>query len=270
MGAALAAGIVYLFPDKMLFRVLAILSFMIAFASLQKNYRTAALFLTLSIIFAYALLRPDILAIIQFRVLDTVLGAALAGLANAFLWPTREGQSLQHNLAESLVANRDYLQQIQTHYQTKNEISVAYKLARKKAFLATATVNAAIQRILQEPSAKSNYNSKLYELVVLNHTFVGALASIGSYLRTHKTTEMDATFNVYARTIINNINTAVSLLEHTPQNTSAGISVEKPTEKISISKETKKIYEMHIITEQLKWLKSLSEQFTKQLQALEA
>ena len=267
IGAALAAGIIYFFPDKMLYRVLAILSYMLALASLQKNYRTAALFITLGIIFAYALLRPDILDVIKFRVLDTALGALLAGLANSFLWPTREALSLQHNLAESLQANRDYLQQIRDQYLNKNEISVSYKLARKKAFLATATVNATIQRMLQEPASKRKYNSKFYDLVVLNHAFLGALASIGSYLRNHKITQMDAAFTTFTDTILENIHTAVALLEHTPQTPAQNAAQKLP--EIPISEKNEEVYEMHIVTEQLKWLQSLSEQFMKQLRALE-
>ncbi|WP_028377373.1 FUSC family protein [Leeuwenhoekiella sp. MAR_2009_132] len=268
LGAALATGIVYVFRDNTLFRILAVLSFIMAHASLQKNYRTGAFFITLSIIFAYALLRPDILAVIQFRVLDTSLGAALTALASAFLWPTREAKSLKFNLAESLRTNRNYLQVISSHYETKKQIETHYKLARKKAFLATATVNAAIQRLLQEPGATGKLTGKLYELVVLNHAFLGALASIGAYLRNHNTTHIDDVFSKYKNPIFQNLDTAIAVLENksttgTLPDTSKELEV--PVPSIYINKE---LHEAHILTEQLKWLKKLSEDFNKQLKAL--
>ncbi|HAX14466.1 MAG: FUSC family protein [Leeuwenhoekiella sp.] len=271
LGAVVAAGIVYFFEnDKMLFRVLAILSFVGAQASLQKNYRTGALFITLSIIFAYALLRPDVLAVIQFRVIDTAVGAALAALANAFLWPTREAKTLKQNLADSLRAHRNYLAAIEQHYDTKEELALAYKLARKKAFIATAGLNSGVQRLLQEPKSKGKLTGKLYELAVLNHAFLGALASIGAYLRTHNVTRRSEAFHQVTAPVFKNIDHALLLLE--AQNTQAEWEEEDlvPFETQLTQEPDEALLESHILSEQLASLKRLSEQVNKQLKNLHA
>ena len=268
IGALLATALVYVLHDKQFFRICAILSFIMAHASLQKNYRTGAFFITLSIIFAYSLLRPDILAVIQFRVLDTAVGAALAALANAFLWPTREAKSIKHNLAESLRANRTYLDVISSHYESKEQIENSYKLARKKAFLATATVNAAIQRLLQEPSSKGKLTGKIYELAVLNHAFLGALASIGAYLRSHNSTRRGTIFTKYKAPIFQNIDAAIALLENKFTDPGTPITSAESEEPVLSNYKEEELNEAHILTEQLKWLKKLSEDFNKQLKLL--
>jgi len=269
LGAAVATGIVYLFQgDKMLFRILAILSFILAQASLQKNYRTGALFITLSIIFAYALLKPDVLLVIQFRVIDTAMGAGLAALANAFLWPTKEAKTLKQNLSESLIANRDYLKAIESHYETKEKIALPYKMARKKAFLATAALNAGVQRLLQEPKKTEQLTGKLYELAVLNHAFVGALASIGTYLRGHNVTRMDDAFHNYTAPIYKNMDTAIQLLEHNTSNPEVVTVTEGYFGNLSFKEKNEQLLETHILSEQLESLKKLSEQFNKHLKNL--
>ncbi|RXG14207.1 putative membrane protein YccC [Leeuwenhoekiella aestuarii] len=269
LGAAVATGIVYVFQDdKMLFRILAILSFILAQASLQKNYRTAALFITLSIIFAYALLKPDVLLVIQYRVIDTALGVVLAALANAFLWPTKEAKTLKQNLAESLTANRDYLKAIEVHYETKEAIALHYKMARKKAFLATAALNAGVQRLLQEPKRTEKLTGQLYELAVLNHAFIGGLASIGTYLRGHNVTRMDDAFHNYTAPIYQNMDTAIHLLEHNTSNAEMVTDTEAYFGNLSFKEKNEQLFETHILSEQLESLKKLSEQFNKHLKNL--
>ena len=269
IGAAVATGIVYLFQDdKMLFRVLAILSFILAQASLQKNYRTGALFITLSIIFAYALLRPDVLLVIQYRVIDTAMGAGLAALANAFLWPTREAKTIKQTLADSLIANREYLKAIESHYETKEEIALPYKMARKKAFLATAALNAGVQRLLQEPKKEDQLTGNLYELAVLNHAFLGGLASIGTYLRGHNVTRMQEAFHQYTQPIYKNIDTAVQMLERNTGDPELVADTGAYFGDLSFKEKNEQLLETHILSEQLGSLKKLSEQFSKQLKNL--
>ena len=268
IGAVLATLIVYFIRDVMLYRILAVCSFTMALATLQKNYRTAAFFITLSIIFGYALLRPDILNVIQFRVVDTLAGAGLAALANFFFWPTREVKGLKNNLADSLIANRNYLEAISSHYETKEQIQTQYKLARKKAFLATANLNAAIQRLLQEPASSGQLTGKLYELVVLNHAFLGALASMGAYLRNHNTTHIEDVFISYKSQILQNLDAAILLIQKNNAPLESSFSDESIEDTVAATYVADERNEAHILTAQLRWLKNLSEDFNKQLKQL--
>ena len=144
----------------MVYGVLAIVTLVIAFSMVQRNYKAAATFITLSVVFIYALLRPDIFNVIQYRVMDTLIGAGLATLGNLLLWPAWEIHGMQKTLWETLKANRLYLEEIIGYYNKKGAIPSEYKVARKKAFLEMSNLSAAFQRMTQEPKSKQKTSTK--------------------------------------------------------------------------------------------------------------
>ncbi|HSP40030.1 MAG TPA: FUSC family membrane protein, partial [Gillisia sp.] len=58
IGAGIAMGIVFLTQNPVLYAVLGVISLVTAFSMVQKNYKTSAIFITLSVVFVYALLEP--------------------------------------------------------------------------------------------------------------------------------------------------------------------------------------------------------------------
>lgn len=74
IGAAVAALILFITQNPIVYGVLAAMSLTIAFSLIQQSYRSAAAFITINVIFVYSLITPNALEIIQYRVLDTVLG----------------------------------------------------------------------------------------------------------------------------------------------------------------------------------------------------
>src|SRR5699024_8345304 len=135
IGGAAAVGLVLLIHNKTFYAILAILTLIIAYSMIRRNYKAAAAFVTINVVFTYALLQTEVFSVIQFRVRETLIGAVLA-IAGNTLWPSWEIRSLEKTLVETLEANRIYLKNIAEFYTVKNEISPTYKLSRKKAFLA--------------------------------------------------------------------------------------------------------------------------------------
>ncbi len=279
IGGALAVGVVFLTQNTTLYAVLALVTLTLAFSLIQKNYTTAAIFITLSIVFIYALMKPDILKVIKFRVLDTLVGAALAAAGNFFFWPKWEKEELPSNIAASLKANLEYFREITSFYQQKGKLPTSYKLSRKQAFLKIGDLNGAFQRMAQEPKSQKQQLRLFYETVSLNQTFLSALASLGTYIRTHPTTAASSAFKEYAASIIRDLETALTFLQNpsTENNKiqyaeSGGEGLEakydelvhhRNTEieagKIDIDRQTReRLQEAHMITRQLKWLRELA------------
>nr|WKN35711.1 FUSC family membrane protein [Tunicatimonas sp. TK19036] len=197
IGAAIALGVVLLTQNPYIYGSIAAISLVFAFSLVQKNYAGSAIFITLNVVFLYALIKPDALGVIQFRVLDTAMGAGLSFLASLLLWPSWEFMNIQQVISDSIEANRKYLQEISLFYQHKGELPTSYKLARKEAFLAIGNLSAAFQRMSQEPKSKRQNFSKIYEMVVLNHTFLTAAAAMGTFIQNHATTEKSEHFQTY-------------------------------------------------------------------------
>ncbi len=290
IGGAIAIGIVFITQNTAVYAVLGILSLTLAFSLIQRNYTTAAIFITLSIIFIYALMQPKVLNVIQFRIIDTLIGAGLAAIGNFILWPKWESQSLNKVISNSINSNLEYLKEIDEYYHDKTSLSIGYKLARKKAFLDMGALSGAFQRMTQEPKYKQKQIGLIYEIVGLNHTFLSAVASMGTYIRTHPTTRASRDFEVYTEAVCFNLKNCIKILENkeivekeNKDIINAGRSLHEKFDKLAQQRDLElekgkdeigvdmrlKLQEAHLVTGQLEWLLDLSEKLQGNIEKLE-
>tara|TARA_R110001592_G_scaffold99014_6_gene282280 strand:+ start:4012 stop:6255 length:2244 start_codon:yes stop_codon:yes gene_type:complete len=278
IGGVIAACIVFLIQDVYVYAALALISFVIALSMLQKNYKASAIYVTISIVFIYGILQPDVMTVIQYRILDTLVGAGLSYLGFLFLWPSWSFQEIQKDVAKSVEANRVYLSKIADYYIHKGSVPTNYRLARKNAFLETSNLSSAFQRMTQEPLSKQKNLNKIYELVELNHNFLSSLASLSIYIQHHTTTEASERFNGIISKIDENLSFVLQSLysedirEEKP-NLDEVISFEKQlprfeSEHVNLSADTNSAQkrnhqEEQLIWEQLSWLFSLSSNMLK-------
>ncbi|TXD84398.1 hypothetical protein ESY86_04825 [Subsaximicrobium wynnwilliamsii] len=278
IGGAIATGLVFVVQNPYVYGVLGISSLVIAFSMLQKNYKASATFITLSVIFIYAIIRPDVLNVIQYRIIDTLIGATLSFLAMLWLWPAWGFMDIGDNIKNSLKANREFFKNISEFYKQKGQIPTAFKVSRKEAFVQTSNLSAAFQRMAQEPESKQKSLNQYYELVVLNHNFLSSLASLSTYLQHHKTTEASAEFSEVAEVILNNLDTILKNLDlnKEPRELSSEVPA-TPTFDSSIEIASERIkkeafanlphlqqhQEAHLIWEQMNWLLTMSDKLLR-------
>jgi len=291
IGGVIALIIVLLTQHPVVYGSLAAVSLVFAISLVQKNYAGSAVFITLTVVFLYTFIKPDAFNVIQYRVLDTAVGAGFSFLASLFLWPSWEFMNIQKVLADSIGANRKYLQEISNYYQQKGEVPTVYKLARKEAFIAVGEMSAAFQRMNQEPKSKRQNFAKTYELSVLNHTFLTAAAALGTYIQNHVTSEKSTYFQAYIDSAEENLKAAQALLNgESPSKTLKSVQLEgaksyleeqyqqlvevnrnmSTAEFTSPQKEKQiQLQEASLIIGQLKWINSLSESIKNAVLALQ-
>ncbi len=278
IGGVIAFGMVFLIQDLNLYGVLGLVSLIIALALVQKNSKASAIFVTLSVVFIYAILSPNVLNVITFRVIDTLVGATLSYFAILWLWPTWEYVEITESIRKSIRSNKVFLLKIKEYYQDKGSITTTYRIARKEAFLETSNLNSAFQRMAQEPKAKQKRAEKIYELVVLNHTFLASLASLSSYFQNHETTKASEQFKIATDTIAQNLELALQCLKTQSLNKTIIIAENDAIfkeqlaifkdahseELISENKPTEReLQEAHLVWEQLQWLNTVSTKMLK-------
>ena len=212
IGGIIAFGVLYFVHNNYVLGTLSVIAMILGFTYSQINYKIGATFVTIYVIFIYGMLTPNVTEVVQYRILDTVFGAVLAFLANYFLWPSWEFLNLNKYLEKSIAANRNYLKEITLFYNQKGEVTVAYKLSRKQAFIEIGNLMASFQRMKQEPKSKQKNMAKVYKAVVLNHTVLSSAASLGTYVQSHKTTKASKAFNIVAETVIRNLDLAIEIL----------------------------------------------------------
>ena len=282
IGGAIAFGIVFFVQDPYVYGVLGVISLVIAVSLVQKNYKASATFITLSAVLIYSILRPDVLDLIKFRILDTLVGAGLSYVAMRWLWPTWEFVEIKESIEKSVKANKNFLLKIVEHYELKGKIPTSYNIARKEAFLETSNLSSAFQRMTQDPKSKQREMDKVYELVVLNHTFLTSLSSLSTYIKNYKTTEASERFKLAAKKIENNLDNVLQCLrdyhcteenlpfeddslfdEQLKKYNSVDINMWESDQKDNI----RNLQEAHLIWEQLQWLYSISKTTIKLAQS---
>lgn len=288
IGGAVAVAVVFLTQNEYIYGTLAVVTFIMGFALVQKNYRSSAAFITLNVVFIYALLKTDPLDAVQFRVLDTLIGAALAFVANLFFWPSWQFLHMDEFITDTIQANRKFLEEVGDFYKKKNMTDPSYKLCRKSAFLAVGNLNAAFQRMSQEPKQQQRNLNKIYEVVMLNNTFLSLTAALGTYIRHHKTTEASQHFENYIAGISANLQQAIDILHQKPveappspdpvQEAQAYLDYhyQKLTNQSALQRRDsalaalpRELQEIKLISDQLKWLLTISENIKTTVQSID-
>ena len=285
VGGIIAFGILFFIHNDITISTLTIISILLGFSFTQTNYKISATFVTMYIVFVYGLLTPNVEDVIQYRIIDTLVGSSLAFLANHFLWPSWEFLNIPIYLKNSIQANQIYLKEISILYNKKSDVSVSYRLARKNAFIEIGNLMSSFLRMAQEPKSKQKQLPQVYKLAVLNHTLLASSASLGTYIQSHKTTSASKAFNVVVNSVAKNLDNAITLLNEKPINETENtdkadleirftelknIRASELKEGIAMGEEDfqLKMQEAQLVIEQLIWLVNLSENIIKTTKVL--
>lgn len=223
IGAVIAIGVVLITQNFYVYLALAIITLVLANSMLTKNYIYPAIFFTLNVIFVFSLLQPDHWTVIQYRLIDTLLGATIAYLFGYFVLPIWEYTAIKESIQQVIQSNSSYLKNMVLHYDELEE-SLEFKLSRKNAFIESSNLNSSFQRMTQDPKSKRKNVENYYELVTLNQAMLSAIASLGSFIRQHRIQEVKHSFQV----VVNDIVSQLKLIEESMQK-------EKSVDKIKAS-----------------------------------
>lgn len=198
VGGALGVLILAAIHDQVVQFILLVL-FMVGTFSIQRiNYVVSVIFMTPFILIIFGFLGGASYTIAQERIVDTLLGSAIAFTASYLLFPNWESEKLSGLMREMLQANFSYLQKLAASVAGIPYTTLEYKLARKEVYVSAANLSAAFQRMVSEPKGKQRNVEKLHSFLVLNHILSSNIASVISTLLAR---ESQAYTEAYARPI---------------------------------------------------------------------
>ncbi len=271
LGGIIAFTILSLIHDRYAVSMLAILSMILGFAFSSTNYKVGATFVTMYVIFIFGMLTPDFGYVVQYRIIDTAIGAGLSFVGSYLLWPAWEFLEVPNHLEKAINANKNYLEEIARLYDKKGKAPLSYRLARKNAFVEIGNLMASFQRMSQEPKSKQKQLRKTYKLAELNHTLLSSLASLGTYIQTHKTTEASEAFRKVVDAASSKLENSIAVLQGSsvkhalkdvsPHVSEMKISSQNPgsTGKSDAVAIHRRRQEAQLIIEQLLWLNNISD-----------
>jgi uncharacterized membrane protein YccC len=185
-GAALAGGIALaLHPlghaDIALCAIFAGLGYL----TFNANYGVFTATITAYVVFAFSVLGESHSVAISERVVATLYGSALAALAT-IVWPTWEGGRARENLARLIAADRTYLDALfELYVRGGVEQRRAVNSAQTTAWMARATAEASVDRLLMEPArARTIDDAVALGILAASRRLAIALLSLNARSRT--------------------------------------------------------------------------------------
>ena len=175
--------ILFLVRDGAALLFLLVLFMLGTYSFLRVNYLVMVSCVTPLVIILFHFLGLGYISIVQERILDTVIGCAIAFTASYLLLPSWEGEQLSGVFNGMLLANLGYLQIVSKNLWGQQVSITDYKLARKEVYVHTANLSAAYQRMLSEPKTKQKKTKLVHQFVVLNHILFSNIAAVASTLQ---------------------------------------------------------------------------------------
>ncbi len=203
---------------------LAVLSIMIilmalSYTFMRKNYLIGVLFMTPYVILFFHLLNPDdFRALLIDRVIDTVIGSAIAFVASIFLVPAWEHTTIRTYMIDMLQHNATYFTSVIKGMKEKDGTAVTQtRLARRDALVALANLSDAFNRMMSEPSWKQRGVKDLHRFVVLNHMLSSHIATLNHQLQIEKKYYPTEQFSSVYADIYQYFLNSIEVLQHKPE-----------------------------------------------------
>ncbi|APC17126.1 TIGR01666 family membrane protein [Pseudomonas frederiksbergensis] len=180
IGLTLAWALFDLFPNPLVQSCFAIAAGVVFFINRTTRYTLATAAITLMILFCFNQV-GDGYGLFLPRLLDTLLGGLIAGLAVLLFLPDWQGRRLNKVLANTLTCNSIYLRQIMQQYAAGKRDDLAYRLARRNAHNADAALSTTLANMLMEPGHFRKEADVGFRFLVLSHTLLSYLSGLGAH-----------------------------------------------------------------------------------------
>jgi uncharacterized membrane protein YccC len=158
--------------------VLVVITGVVFFAARLRRYTTATAAITLFVVLCFNQVGSGY-DVMWPRMLDTLIGAAIAALAMRLVLPDWQGRRFDEVLADMARSDARYLAQIIGQYTSGRRDDLDYRIARRDAHNTNATLSAVLANMLREPGPQRRGTETLLRFLSAAHTLLGHLSALG-------------------------------------------------------------------------------------------
>ena len=180
VGIILGYAILYFIPSIEGQLLLLVLSGVLFFELRSKQYAQATAFITILALINFNLDGMGFEAALP-RMIDTVIGCALAWFGVSFIFPDWKFRRLSRTINRSLTAQCDYLAEVIEHYKQGRNHGLKYRVVRRAAHNNDAEVASLISTLATEPDFDPTQKALAFEFLCLNHTLLSYIAALGAH-----------------------------------------------------------------------------------------
>ena len=180
IGIIVGLAIIYFIPSLQGQLVMLVLSGVLFFELRSKQYAQATAFITILALINVNLDGSAFAAGLP-RLIDTIIGCALAWFGVSFIWPDWKFRRLPRTIQRSLQAQCKYLAEVVTQYHEGRNNALNYRVVRRAAHNNDAEVASLISTLATEPNIDPTKKAQAFEFLCLSHTFLSYIAALGAH-----------------------------------------------------------------------------------------
>ncbi|WP_200553135.1 YccS family putative transporter [Kosakonia sp. LAM2021] len=180
IGVAIGLPVLYFVPSHEGQLILIVITGVLFFAFRTVQYAHATMFITLLVLLCFNLLGEGFEVALP-RIIDTLIGCAIAWAAVSFIWPDWRFRHLPHVIEQAFDANCRYLDAILEQYHQGRDNRLAYRIARRNAYNRDAELASVVSNMSSEPGTSPELRDAAFRLLCLNHTFTSYISALGAH-----------------------------------------------------------------------------------------
>lgn len=180
IGVAIGIPVLWFVPSLEGQLILIVITGVLFFIFRTVQYAHATMFITLLVLLCFNLLGEGFEVALP-RIIDTLIGCAIAWAAVSFIWPDWRFRRLDQVLERALNANCRYLDAILEQYHQGRDNRLAYRIARRDAHNRDAELASVVSNMSTEPHVSDELRETAFRLLCLNHSLTGYISALGAH-----------------------------------------------------------------------------------------
>ncbi len=180
VGLGATWALLQVFPGTEAQLLLALAAALLFFICRHDRYVAATAGITVMALTCFNLL-GDGFVLIWPRLLDTLLGCAIAAAASFAILPDWQGRRLHQVMATVVARCARYLEEVLGQYRTGMRDDLPYRIARRDMHNADAALSTALGNMLREPGYLRRNLEAGFRFLALSNTLLGHLSTLGAH-----------------------------------------------------------------------------------------
>ncbi len=215
LGLVVGWALLRLFPDLLLQAGFTVAAGVVFFATRHTRYTLATAAITSLVLLSFNQ-AGDGFGLILPRLLDTLAGSVIAGLAVWLILPSWQSHQLHRLAGQAARAQAQYLREIMAQYQSGKRDHLAYRLARRNAHLADGALSRALAAMRLEPARARTLAPQGMRFLVLSHTLLNYLSALGAHRNQRLDLSEEAAPSRAAHLLVGTLESMANALETLP------------------------------------------------------
>ncbi len=144
----------------------------------QKKYALATVMATLMVLLIFNLKGAGF-SIILPRIIDTLIGCAIAWLSVNFIWPDWNFRNISSNIKKNNQTTLDYLHVVVQQYHQGRQLDLEYRSTRRAAHNAQIELSNMISSLSTEPQPNQELIQHAFRYLVYSHSQLSYVSALG-------------------------------------------------------------------------------------------